>query len=283
MRRLLALGAFAAGIGFLASWAMYPVRALLIHHTQTVGAGLYQAAMTLSSQFATFILAAMGSDFFPRLSAAVGDKPAFNRMLNEQTEVALQLGIPGVVATIGFAPVLIPLLNSNAYLGAAPVLQLLAIGVFGRLLSWPLSFALMARREVKLSLCGEIIQHATHIASVWLLLPGFGVSGAGAASIIVYVAYSAALCWFVSIRTGFRWSRAVWQALIVGVIAMGLSLWCDWCLTAPWKWVANGTLLAVCTGYSLSVIARSARVTQVGFARRVAGWFQRSPAKDEEQ
>jgi enterobacterial common antigen flippase len=278
MRRMLGLGVFAAGIGLLSSWAMYPIRTLLVHETAMEGAGLYQAASTLSSQFAMFVLAAMGTDFFPRLSGVIEDKPAFNRMLNEQTEVALQLGIPGVIATIAYAPLLIPVLNTQAYLPASPVLQLLAIGVFGRLLSWPLSFALMARKEVSLSLAGEIAQHVTHIGAVWFLLPKMGVLGAGLASILVYLVYSSVLYVFVAKHTGFRWSRGVWTSLLVGVVLMLCTLGVAWHSPSPWLWVWSGILLCVGAAYSIRGIAKSANVTQGGVVRRIRSLLRRERA-----
>ncbi len=67
--------------------------------TASKGAGIYSAAFALSGMFVNFVLQAMGSDYYPRLTSVATNKAMMNRMVNEQTEIGLLLGVPGLLAT----------------------------------------------------------------------------------------------------------------------------------------------------------------------------------------
>lgn len=66
-------------------------------------AGIYQAAWALSGLFAGFVLGAMGTDFYPRLTALIRDREAAVRAVNEQTEIGILLAVPWLLATLAFA------------------------------------------------------------------------------------------------------------------------------------------------------------------------------------
>ena len=65
--------------------------------------GIYQAAWSLSGLFAGFVLTAMGTDFYPRLSAVIDDRVAAIREINEQTEIGVLLALPGLLGTLALA------------------------------------------------------------------------------------------------------------------------------------------------------------------------------------
>src|SRR5205814_10384 len=76
-------------------------------------AGLYQSAWTIGGLYTGFILQAMLTDFYPRLSAVATDDRECNRLVNEQAEISLLLAGPGVIATMTFAPLVVALFYST--------------------------------------------------------------------------------------------------------------------------------------------------------------------------
>ena len=70
-----------------------------------------------------FVLQAMSVDYYPRLAAAIADHDAVNRMVNEQTEVALLLAGPVLLAMLGLAPWVIDVLYSPQFSEAAAILR----------------------------------------------------------------------------------------------------------------------------------------------------------------
>ena len=69
---LLTLGLGFLASGFLTMGAAYAIRILVLHTGGVEAAGIYQAAWTIGGLYAGFILQAMGTDFYPRLTAASG-------------------------------------------------------------------------------------------------------------------------------------------------------------------------------------------------------------------
>jgi len=62
-----------------------------------------------------FVLGAMATDYYPRLTAAISDTATATRLVNEQTEVALLLCAPVLLAMLGLAPWVIHLLYSAEF------------------------------------------------------------------------------------------------------------------------------------------------------------------------
>src|SRR5690606_6521993 len=97
------------GIVFMASavltvGAAYAVRIIVLRNAGVDAAGLYQAAWALGGLYASFILQAMGTDFYPRLTAVADDHPECNRLVNEQAQISMLLAGPGVLGTLTVAP-----------------------------------------------------------------------------------------------------------------------------------------------------------------------------------
>ncbi len=75
-----------------------------------------------------FVLGAMGTDYYPRLTAVIHDHTSVNRIVNEQTEVALLLATPVLLAMLGLAPWVITLLYSDQFGEAVETLRWQVLG-----------------------------------------------------------------------------------------------------------------------------------------------------------
>ena len=205
-----------AGVG-----ATYLIAALIAHRLVVQANGLYIAAWSLSGLYANFVLSAMGADYYPRLTAAAHDPDQWVPMVNQQAEVALLIATPGIVGTLAFAPLAIHIFYSAAYAGAYDVMRWLILGVFLRLVSWPLGFILLAKGEAMLFLVTEIAHQILNVVLVLVLLRPMGLAGAGAAVAILYVVYSAVVLFIALFRFHFRYTRA-YPALLF--VCLGMTL-----------------------------------------------------------
>ncbi len=82
-----------------------------------VAAGLYQAAWGLGGLYAGFILQAMGTDFYPRLTTTADNHAECNRLVNEQMEISILLAGPGLLATLTLAPLMMNLSILRSFMG----------------------------------------------------------------------------------------------------------------------------------------------------------------------
>jgi len=188
------------------------------------GAGIYQAAWALSGLFAGFILNAMGADYYPRLSMEIHDRVAASRLVNEQIEIGVLLALPGLLATLAFAPVIMLLFYTSRFLGAAELLPWMVLGVFGQVLSWPTGFIFFAKGAARLVFAVETIFALVQIGFLFLLVDRNGVVGAAQAFAASYALHiSISLC-FARALIGFRWSPEVKRLVLVASACIGAAL-----------------------------------------------------------
>ena len=223
-RRLFQLGGLMLMLAVMSSLAFFAQRLLIVRELGEGGMGIFQAAFSLSGLYAGYILGAMGTDFLPRLSAVVGDDVAINRLVNEQTMIAMLLAMPGVVGTIVFAGYVVPIFYSGAFGPAVEALQLMAVGVFGRIISWPMGYVFIAKADVRRNLLVDLVGHVNTLAATWLLLPILDHNAAGFAVIWTYVCYTLMVRWMVGVMTGFRWSAETKQVMAIGFAGLGAGL-----------------------------------------------------------
>jgi PST family polysaccharide transporter len=180
--------------------------------------GYFQASWLISITYIGFILQAMGTDLYPRITEKIGDKAMVNRLINEQTEVALLLAAPVLLISIAGAPWIIHLLYSSAFQPAVPVLQWQVMGDVLKVASWPLGYLLLAAGAARVYMIGEITAIAVLLAVLVVGLPVGGLEASGMAVLAMYLFYLPYVFVIARRRTGFGWTR-VNIALIAGLFA----------------------------------------------------------------
>jgi antigen flippase len=219
---LLRLGLAFMASGLLTIGAGYAVRVIVLHEGGVAAAGLYQAAWALGGLYASFILQAMGTDFYPRLTAVGADDEACNRLVNEQSHISLLLAGPGLLATLTFAPIALALLYTPEFSAAVDLLRWLCLGMMLRIVAWPMGFVLLARSTTRIFVVTEIAATTVHVGLAWILVRSIGITGAGIAFFGLYVWHTALIYLIVRRMTGFRWSAMNMTLGLLFVLASGL-------------------------------------------------------------
>jgi antigen flippase len=221
-KELLSLGLVFMATGLMGSAVIYLVRVLVVRQLGMDSVGLYQAATTLSSLYIGVILGAMGMDFYPRLTAVAEDNKACNRMVNEQTEVGLLIAVPGILATLTFAPLIIQIFYSASFIPAYDVLRWHIFGIFLRVVSWPMGFVLLAKGKGRIFFWTELTANIVHVALVWAGMTFFGLKGTGMAFFALYVFYTAMILAVVHHLSSFHWSTT--SLRLIGMTSVGVAL-----------------------------------------------------------
>lgn len=243
---LLKLGVAFMVAGFLTMGAGYVIRLIVLRRIGVEAAGNYQAAWALGGLYVSFILQAMGADFYPRLTGVSKDHAACNRMVNEQTHVSLLLAGPGVIATLTLAPLVIATFYSAAFGPAVPLLRWICLGMVMRVLAWPMGFVVLAKGEQAIMVLTELAAACVHVVLAWWLVPIVGLDGAGMAFLGLYVWHAAIIYLIVRRLTGFRWSAenrrlGLWLLPVTALIFVSAS-------TMPaWQAVTTGLVATLLT------------------------------------
>jgi antigen flippase len=212
-KALIGLGLAFLVAGVATAGATYFIRSAIVEHLGLEAAGHYQAAFALSGMYVGIILSAMGFDFYPRLTAIATDNEACNRLVNEQSEVALLVAAPGIVATLALAPLIISVLYSAEFLPAVDVLRWQVLGLLGRIVSWPLGFVILAKGRGKIFAATEILTSIVHVLLVTFAMRNWGLAGTGMAFFALYLFYSVLMRIVVGSLSGFQWTSGYLKLL----------------------------------------------------------------------
>lgn len=199
------------------------VRTLIQRELGAEALGHFQAAWMISMTYLGFVLQAMGTDYYPRLTASIRDAEATNRLVNEQTEVALLLAGPVFLLMLGLAPWVIQLLYSSQFQEAAHVLRWQVFGDILKVASWPLGFVILAAGAGRTFVFTESLAISIFVALTWWGLPVWGVEMTGLAFVGMYALYLPAVFFLAKKRTQFSWQRGVLRQLSLVLLLAALT------------------------------------------------------------
>lgn len=185
------------------------VRTLVQRELGADALGHFEAAWVISMTYIGLVLRAMGTDYYPRLTAVIHDHAAVNRLVNEQTEVALLLAGPVFVAMLGLTPWVVELLYSSKFSEAAMVLRWQILGDVLKVASFPLGFVILAAGDGKTFIISDTTAMAVFVLFVWLGLPYLGLQATGVGFLAMYVVYLPMVYWLAKKRTGFAWNQKI--------------------------------------------------------------------------
>lgn len=275
-RVLLPLGVAFMMAGLATTLGQLFVRTVVQRQLGTEALGYFQAASTISMTYIAYVLAALGADYFPRLTAAINDHTLANRMVNEQTEVSLLLAGPVLLVMMGLAPMVIELLYSRDFHPAGTVLRWQVLGDVLKVASWPLGFIVMAAGDWRKFMLAEFLAMAVFVSLTLIYLEPMGIAATGVAFLGMYIVYLPMIYVIARQKTGFRWTPAV-KWLIGGLFFASILV----ILVAQWS-ASLGSVVGLLSGvvsgaYSAGRLARKSNLDSICSrgARRFRQWLMK--------
>lgn len=246
--------------GLIVTVGQLTVRTMVQQQLGVEALGYFEAAWMISMTYVGFVLRAMGTDYYPRLTAIIHDHTAANRLVNEQTEVALLLAGPVFLAMLGFSPWVIELLYSSQFTESVAVLRWQILGDVLKVVSWPLGFIILAAGDGRIFMLSESFAIAVFVGLTWTGLPLFGIEAAGIAFLCMYIAYLPIVYWLAKHRTGFKWdtrvSKYLMLLMLVAVVIGVAAIWSEW--------VVAGLGFVITLVFGLHSIARLGCIVNFG-------------------
>ena len=206
------------------------VRSILQRELGIEAVGCFEAAWVISMTYLGFVLAALGIDYYPRLTSVINNPEVSNELINQQTEIVLLLSSPVILFMLGFAPLIIILLYSSSFMDSAVILQWQIMGDILKIASWPLGFMVLARADGRAYFLLEAMAASVFIFFTWLCTLYLKLSGMGIAFFLMYLVYLPVTYAYAVRQTNFRWSKKVKFHLLVLFLFGGTVF-----LTARWN------------------------------------------------
>lgn len=200
------------------------VRSIIGKELDLNSLGYFQAAWQISMTYISFILIAMASDYFPRLSSIINRKIESNRLVNEQLEISLVFSAPFLLLFLTISPLIINLLYSSQFSESIVILRWQIYGDLFKIISWPLSFVLLAKGKGKVFFMVELIWNALYVGLVYLGIDNFGLNIVGYAFFISFVIYSIIVLYIVNKSNKFVFSKQNTIFIFLLILFLGLIL-----------------------------------------------------------
>lgn len=216
--------------------------------------GLYGAASTMSNLYIGILLSAMATEFYPGLVQASHDRGAMNRLLNQQTMLAITLGAPVTMGMIVTAPWLLRLLYSADFTPGTDIMRWMLAGMAIRFASCPLGFTLLAVGSPRMIVASELAMGTVTIVSSYLLLQVYGTVGIGIALVSCNLIYLAGVI-FVTSRIGVRWNAHTNWLLVQTFLTLAICL-AGSILLPAWQGMVLGCMLLAAYMIRLSILVR---------------------------
>jgi O-antigen/teichoic acid export membrane protein len=226
----------------------YIVRIYLSRHGGVEQVGLYNAGFAIINSYTGLIFVAMGTDYYPKLSAVAHSNILSKQTINQQAEVSLLILAPILIVFMVFIKWVVIILYSSQFIAVSVMIYWAALGIFFKTASWAVAYVFLAKGASKLFFWNEL---AFNIYTLGFNLIGYyyyGLTGLGLSFLFSYIIYLVQVYVIAKNKFEFAYNRPFvkifcvqfilaasgfvivklldeFYAYIIGTIIICISLW----------------------------------------------------------
>lgn len=178
---MLKMGFMISLSGLITVASSYFIR-IIISNTGTLeDVGLFSAGFAIIGTYVGLVFSAMGTDYYPRLSAVNHDIKQASELISQQAEIAVIILAPLVCIFIIFIDWITVLIYSEKFLPISDMVHWAILGIMAKAVSWSAGFIFLAKADSKLFFWNELIANAylfvfNVLGYYYLGLEGLGIS-----------------------------------------------------------------------------------------------------------
>lgn len=147
---MLRMGFFISLSSLLSVGIAYLIRIFISQISSVEQVGLYNAGFAIIYTYFGLVFNAMGTDYYPRLSAVAHNDEHCKDTINKQIEIALLIISPMLIIFLVFINWIIILLYSKTFVGINDMIHWAALGMFFKISSWSIAYIFLAKGDSKL-------------------------------------------------------------------------------------------------------------------------------------
>ncbi len=186
----------------------YIVRIYISYSGGVEQVGLYSAGFAIITTYVGLVFTAMGTDYYPRLSAVANSNELSKQTINEQAEIALLVLAPILMVFLVFIQWMIIILYSDKFIAVDTMIHWAALGMLFKAASWAISFILLAKGVSKLFFWNELIANAYILGLNILGYHFMGLTGLGISFMLGYLLYLVQVLVLTKIKYQFSFDAA---------------------------------------------------------------------------
>lgn len=147
--------------------------------------GLFNAANSITAQYAGVVFTAMALDYFPRLSAAIDRPGEMRKIVDRQIEIVALMAAPLSLLLIVTSPIVIRILLTSGFLGVTGLMRWLGLSILLKAFAYPLGYITFAKNNRRLFFWLEAVAcNVLYIGCSLLFYRYFGLMGLGYGAVV---------------------------------------------------------------------------------------------------
>lgn len=220
--------------------------------------GYFQAANSITNQYAGIVFAAMSVDYFPRLVAVASDNAKMAGIVNRQMEIVSLIMAPLMIALMFSAPLLIRILLTSKFECVIPLIHWLSLGIFLRALIFPAGYITFAKDNKRLFFLLEgVFGNVIGLTANCICYYTWGLTGLGISMCIAYtisfVVYFAVNRHYYSYGIG----RGTARVVLITLSAVVLPFFATFVQSGFIYCLAMSAVLIATSAYSLRMLVKN--------------------------
>ena len=253
---MLRMGFMISLSGLISICASYLVRIFISRTGDVADVGLYNAGFAIINTYVGLVFTAMGTDYYPRLSAVAHSNELSKQTINQQAEIALLILAPILIGFLVFINWLIIVLYSSKFVAVNGMIYWAALGMFFKAAAWAVGFLFLAKGASKVFFWSELIVNTYILAFNLLGYYFWGLTGLGLSFLIGYLISLIQVYIIAKIKYQFLFDRAFLKIFILQFILAFCSFIAVKFLKQPYPYIVGILLISLSSWYSYNELNR---------------------------
>jgi len=242
-REMIKMGLLLSLSGMITVGVSYIVRVYISNTGGVDQVGLYNAGFAIVNTYVGMIFTAMGTDYYPRLSAVAQDNQRARQLINQQAEIAIMILAPVLAIFLVFISWVVIIFYSNKFIAVNGMIHWAALGMYFKAAAWSVGFILLAKGASKLFFWNELL------GNIYILgfnIVGYrlaGLEGLGISFLAAYFIFFIQVFIIANHKYQFAFDKRFYEVaglqLLIGVICFGIMK----TLESPWTYLAGIPLI----------------------------------------
>ncbi|SRX74792.1 O-antigen translocase [Aequorivita antarctica] len=185
--------------------------------------GFYNAGFVILNSYVGLVFNAMGTDYFPRLSAISDKIQQIRKTVFEQAFIAILLITPIVVVFLLAAPLIIVILYSKEF---TPIISMVNWGILGmvfKAVSFSMGYIIIAKGDSKTFIKTAIGFNALLLVGNVVGYYYGGLEGLGISFLLYYIIHFAGIRIITKYRYGFYFEKGFYSVFAICILLCGVS------------------------------------------------------------
>lgn len=247
--------------------ASYVVRIFISRTGSIADVGLYSAGFSIVTIYVSMIFNAMGTDFFPRLSAVSHDNTLCNQTVNQQAEIAILILAPILIVFLVFIHWVVILLYSDKFVPINLMILWAALGMFFKVIIWLFGFLFLVKGDIKIYFWNEFASTAYTLILNIIGYHLYGLTGMGISFFVSYLFAMVQAFTIGKIKFSFSFESS-FVRLFIFQFGLALSAFVAvQFLPNPYPYLAGGILIALSVILSLRELEKRIGIKALLFQR----------------